>query len=124
MDGGRVLRAALTPKLGRLRATAAASRLGQIMAFMFGIHGLVQHNWILVAVAFFVGLSAGSEYRLVRMQEAARHFNPFQAFFGGDAPAAGGEDRVRISPPPYEKGPPREAEVHTGQPGRRGGPGP
>ncbi|MDP6491613.1 MAG: M50 family metallopeptidase, partial [Kiritimatiellia bacterium] len=49
MDGGRVFRALLTPKLGRLRATFIAARLGKIMAVLFGLYGFLgePRSWIL-----------------------------------------------------------------------------
>jgi len=110
MDGGRVLRALLTPKLGRLRATFVAARLGKIVAVLFGIHGFFNHNWVLVFIAFFVYTAAGNEYRSIEMQEAARMrqdpWPPFET--GGDE-----DDKVSIGPPPYEDGPGSETEIHS-----------
>ena len=120
MDGGRVLRSALTPKLGRLKATLIAARLGKAMAVIFGIVGVTQHAWTLIVIAFFIYVSAGNEYRYVQMQEAAR-----QGGFGGwpptdtDAPAdpGDGDNEVVISPPPYEKGPDRKTGIRAANQG-------
>jgi Zn-dependent protease len=118
MDGGRVLRAALTPKLGRLKATLIAARMGQVMAIGFGIIGLVGipgilagHNWTLVVIAFFIFAAAGSEYQVVLVQETARQrqqqgfsmWPPFSEEPPPLPPNRAGVDKVIISPPPYEK---------------------
>ena len=115
MDGGRVLRAALTPKLGRLRATFIAARLGKIMAVLFGIYGFRTDNWILVFIAFFVFIAAGNEYRMVQIQEAAKRggFGPWDIFGGGEPPdEPDDDDKVIISPPPYEKGRGSKTRIH------------
>ena len=41
MDGGRILRAALTPSMGRLRATRTAAMVGKGMAILFGLLGML-----------------------------------------------------------------------------------
>jgi len=112
MDGGRILRAILTPRMGRLKATLVASRIGKIMAILFGLYAVYTYALFLVAIAFFVYILADNEYRMVRHQEAARKF-------GVDScppPAGGGhgddaDDHVRISPPPYEEGPGSETRL-------------
>ena len=109
MDGGRVLRAMLTPKIGRLRATFIAARLGKIMAVLFGLYGFLaeQRNWVLVAIAFFIYTAAGREYRVVQMEEAARRgedgpfWNPFAPPPEPGPPPS--DDDVVISPPPYAR---------------------
>ncbi|NQU38499.1 MAG: site-2 protease family protein [Lentisphaerae bacterium] len=116
MDGGRVLRAFLATKGGRLHATFVAARLGKIMAVLFGLYGYLaeQRSWILVAIAFFIYTAAGREYRAVQMEEAMKHgdgplfWNPF-APPPPPAPEPPDEDVV-ISPPPYAK---REREIHA-----------
>jgi len=117
MDGGRVMRALLTPKLGRLRATFIAARLGKIMAFVFGLYGFFSTptRWIMVAIAFFIYIAAGNEYKLVRMQEAAkRHGEGFWSPFSDFNPERGEDhDQVTISPPPYEDGPDTSSEIRA-----------
>jgi Zn-dependent protease len=66
MDGGRVLRAALATRLGRLRATAVAARVGQAAALGLGFMGL----WVspmLLLIALFVWMGAQQELVSVRL---------------------------------------------------------
>ena len=72
MDGGRVLRALLSTRMSRRSATDIAARTGQITALAFGFLGLVSGNALLVFVAIFVYLAAGSEAQAVSLQELAR----------------------------------------------------
>ena len=61
MDGGRVLRAALAFRMSRRRATAIAARIGQGLAFVFVLLGLIWGNVILIFIAVFVYIAAASE---------------------------------------------------------------
>lgn len=61
MDGGRVLRAALSISTSREKATRIAAAAGQGVAFAMGLFGLVTGNPVMVLIAFFVFLSAGAE---------------------------------------------------------------
>ena len=67
MDGGRVLRALLAMRLGLLRATRIAARVGQGLAFVFGLVGLFGDPTrpLLLLIAFFVFLGAGTELAAV-----------------------------------------------------------
>lgn len=78
MDGGRVLRAALSVRLGRVRATKVAARAGQGMAFVFGFLGLMMGNPVLVLIALFIFIAAGAESADVAMRDMA-HNVPVQA---------------------------------------------
>ncbi len=60
MDGGRVLRALLSLRLGRERATRIAAALGQSLALVFGLIGLFGQPMLLF-IAFFVWIAAGQE---------------------------------------------------------------
>jgi CBS domain-containing protein len=60
MDGGRVLRAALSMRTDRVRATRLAARIGQILAIGLGFLGLVG-NPFLILIAVFVWIGAGAE---------------------------------------------------------------
>ncbi len=71
MDGGRVLRALLALRLGHARATHVAARVGQGMAFAFGIFGLL-YNPFLLFIALFVYIGAVAEESGEQMQQAAR----------------------------------------------------
>jgi CBS domain-containing protein len=72
MDGGRVLRAALSAWLGRRRATEIAALTGQALAFGFGFVGLFTGNAILVFIAIFVFIAAQAEAGDVSLAEVAR----------------------------------------------------
>lgn len=128
MDGGRVLRSFLSPRMGRLRATFIASRLGRIIAVILGLFTLLSPdtNWFLVAIAFFIYVAAGNEYRLVQMQEARKQQRAAGWWgmgygYGTPPPPPSGaepwdqpdDEHVRISPPPYADGPGEETEIEV-----------
>jgi stage IV sporulation protein FB len=71
MDGGRVLRAALSIPFGRQRATRIAAGVGQAFAFVLGFLGLMSGDAILVFIAIFVYLAAGAEAGQVGLLELA-----------------------------------------------------
>lgn len=65
MDGGRVLRALLSFKLGRVTATNIAASMGQGLAFIFFVLGLF-FNPFLILIALFIFLGAYGENRMVK----------------------------------------------------------
>ncbi len=65
MDGGRILRALLTPKLGAVRATRSAAGIGKGFAVLFALWGLYTMNVLLILIAVFVYMGAESEKRAV-----------------------------------------------------------
>lgn len=69
MDGGRLLRALLTPSRGKLGATRIASRIGQVCAVGMVVGGLV-FSPFLVLIGVFVFLAAASERRSVEVEES------------------------------------------------------
>lgn len=71
MDGGRVLRAALSARLGFVRATEIAAAIGQGAAFLLGFLGLF-YNPILIFIAIFVYLAASSEAHMVALRAVSR----------------------------------------------------
>jgi Zn-dependent protease/CBS domain-containing protein len=71
MDGGRVLRALLSIRLGFARATDVAATIGQWVAFGLGFLGLL-YNPMLIFIAIFVYLAAASEARLVSLRAMSR----------------------------------------------------
>ncbi|MGE4488834.1 MAG: site-2 protease family protein [Kiritimatiellales bacterium] len=94
MDGGRIFRAFMTPRIGRLKATALAVKIGRIMAIAFGIFGLFSGNWMLVLIAVFIYNAAGAEYRAVVAQQMQ------QEWFTVEPQAD-----IYVSPPPYARTP-------------------
>jgi len=69
MDGGRVLRALLATKMQYPRATHIAATVGQLMALLFGLIGLMPHgNPMLVFIALFVWIGAAQESGMVQMK--------------------------------------------------------
>jgi Zn-dependent protease/CBS domain-containing protein len=71
MDGGRVLRALLSTRLGHVRATEIAATIGQWTAFALGFAGLF-YNPLLIFIAIFVYLAAASEARMVSLRAMSR----------------------------------------------------
>lgn len=68
MDGGRVLRALLSIKMGRLKATKIASIIGQIFAFIFFVAGVYFSQFVLPFIAVFIFLMARAEYNNVKTE--------------------------------------------------------
>jgi len=64
MDGGRILRALLAMKIDRVKATQIASSIGQFMALVFLLVGLL-FNPFLVFIALFIFLGAYGENQMV-----------------------------------------------------------
>ncbi len=87
MDGGRILRALLARKLGRLRATEIAVKVARIAAVGLAVLGLVAGNLFLVALAVMLWVMAGVELRAAQLWSFARQM--------GFAPA-GGEGEVEV----------------------------
>ena len=111
MDGGRVFRAIMTPRLGRVAATRIATKTGRVIAVIFGIIGLMTfpYGLNLLVVAIFIYFAAGAEYRAVLMQEAADN-EPVNPFFHAwprrdlrDHPIDYQDSDIVVGPPPYEK---------------------
>lgn len=104
MDGGRVFRAVLTPRLGRLAATQFAAKVGRAFAWIFGILAVLpllrggSINFMLLIIALFIHQSAGAEARQAQYEAAyARQRAPEGGIF--QIPEAD----VRVSPPPYAR---------------------
>ena len=72
MDGGRVLRAGLALALSEERATVIAAAVGQGIAILFGLAGLVAVNLPLMFIALFVFLGATQEAAFFRQRALLR----------------------------------------------------
>lgn len=109
MDGGRIFRAWMTPKLGKVEATRRAAKIGQTIAIVFGVWAVFggHFNLSLLAVAIFIHMAAGSEYRAVQMQESFK-YRPF-GVWGGGVPHEP-EGRVIVGPAPYDQPPLKPSE--------------
>ena len=79
MDGGRVLRALLTFRLGFRRATQVAAWIGQGLAIAFGFVGLLFGNPLLILIAIFIFMAASAEAGQVRARDLARGYLASQA---------------------------------------------
>jgi Zn-dependent protease/predicted transcriptional regulator len=64
MDGGRILRAILAMKMDRVKATQIASSIGQFIAVVFLLIGLIE-NPFLIVIALFIFLGAYGENQMV-----------------------------------------------------------
>ncbi len=73
MDGGRVLRALLTVRMGYTRATRLAASIGQGLAVMLGFLGLLG-NPLLVLIAVFIFLAASGEAGYVQARDYTRGY--------------------------------------------------
>jgi Zn-dependent protease len=95
MDGGRVLRAWLTPRKGRLEATRLAMNTGRVFAGVFFLVGLFKGHIGLMFIAFFVYFTAGFEYRLLKAHDFMHgplHERPED------------QDGLIVGPAPYDTG--------------------
>jgi Zn-dependent protease/predicted transcriptional regulator len=99
MDGGRVLRALLSIKLPREKATKIAGSIGQLLAMLFIFYGLF-YNPILVLIGVFIFLGAASEMNLTlkesilkgyRVKDAMMTNFPVIAF---DSPLSKGVEKL------------------------------
>ena len=71
MDGGRVLRALLAKRLGPVRGTRIAARVGQFFALILGMIGLTGAP-MLILVAGFIYLAAEGEFQAVETRAAGQ----------------------------------------------------
>jgi stage IV sporulation protein FB len=71
MDGGRVLRAILSSRIGLVRGTRIAARIGQLFAFGLGLFGLWASP-MLVLIAGFIYLAADGEAKAVETRAAGQ----------------------------------------------------
>lgn len=80
MDGGRVLRALLGTMMSYTRATALAVSIGQGMAWLIGLMGLLTRNYWWILIAIFVYAGAAQEGRTIHIRDVLRGLRVRQAF--------------------------------------------
>lgn len=81
MDGGRVLRAFLSIKLPRAKATRIAGGIGQFLAIFFVFFGLF-NNPILVLIGIFIFLGAGAEVAHTQQESFLKGYQVKDALMG------------------------------------------
>ena len=71
MDGGRVLRALLSIKTNRVKATRIASLIGKAFSILFIILGFFSQpmNLLYVFIGLFIYMTAANEYRMVKIEQ-------------------------------------------------------
>ena len=69
MEGGRVFRALLAKRLSYVQATNIAASVGQVLAVVLALVGLLT-SWKLTLVALFVFMAGRAEAAMVRRQAA------------------------------------------------------
>ena len=69
MDGGRILRAALSRRYGTLRATRIAATVARVIAVGLAIFGFVTSQWFLVIMTVFIWTLGTRELRLAEMMQ-------------------------------------------------------
>jgi Zn-dependent protease len=72
MDGGRILRAQLSARQGRLQATQTAVTVGQVFAIAIAGLGLLSGNFMLLLITAFIIIYAQIEARQVNLEARLR----------------------------------------------------
>ncbi|HOZ39558.1 MAG: site-2 protease family protein [Flavobacteriales bacterium] len=65
MDGGRILRSALSMRMPRVKATRIATGIGRVLAVGFVIYGLFTGQFFTAIIGVFIFMAAGAEARQV-----------------------------------------------------------
>ena len=94
MDGGRVLRAALVKKKGRVGATRIATTVGKYFCIFFVVYGLLNARFFLAFIGGYIWFAGQQELRMVVLEHQANRFSGHRE----------GEIDVEVSPPPYAGG--------------------
>jgi Zn-dependent protease len=74
MDGGRIVRALLAMRIGRVKATRIAALVGQLFAVLFVVFGLYNNAWSLTLIGFFVFVTARSENAMVQLDDVLKRY--------------------------------------------------
>ncbi len=79
LDGGRVLRAVLEPRLGVERALGVVATIGRVAAMLLVVWGVAAHALMLILVGAFVFMGAGAEQARGRTRTAVGGLTARQA---------------------------------------------
>lgn len=96
MDGGRILRAGVTPLVGRQSATTVAVGIGISLGVLIGILALISGEYLIVLVMGFVIVAALAEGRAVRLEESLRRLRVGQ-FAVWDRGGVGPDDPIAMA---------------------------
>ena len=80
MDGGRILRALLALRLNYAKATRIAVGVGQFMAVLMGIYGLLNGSFFLIFIAIFIFSAASQELKATKFQHQLQGYTVQQAY--------------------------------------------
>lgn len=80
LDGGRIFRALLATRLSYSRATAIAVSVGQGLAWLLGLWGLLGGGFFMVVIAIFILIGAGQEGQVVQIRRVFEGLKVEQAF--------------------------------------------
>src|SRR5205807_678436 len=72
MDGGRIFRSLLQPRLGRVRATTLAATVGKVVAVGLVVWGILGAGFWLVLIGLFIFLGGEAESRSLQSRAALR----------------------------------------------------
>jgi Zn-dependent protease/CBS domain-containing protein len=82
MDGGRVLRSILALRMDHAKATTWAVNIGQGMAWILGLWGVLAGAWMLVIIAIFIYLGASQEGQMIEAKSVLGKLSVRQAMTG------------------------------------------
>lgn len=78
MDGGRILRAYLSPRYGDLRATRTAARVARVFAASFVVGGLFAGSFALPLIGLFVWVLARQEEKQALVRDWERRMGAWE----------------------------------------------
>ena len=125
MDGGRILRAALSNKMGFRRATELSITIARGFAIALGFFGLISFSIQLMLLAGVLWFLGSAELRNARLFGKTRGYgfnmpgnpmDPYAYARGGPPPWAREEDIIDVMPEDYQPGDeaPRRGQPPTG----------
>ena len=95
MDGGRVLRALLASQMGELDATRIAARVGQGLAALFGLLGIVTGALNLALIGVFIFIGAEQEWQGAQLKAMLRRVPVWAALVRGSVALSPGDTLSR-----------------------------